>query len=161
MTTSIKKYKENVKKGWSVSKSYLIYKILRRKYVHHSKTLMFCPLCDKWNQGICTFKTEKHQNIICFQRKKYLEDKKQIGEGDTDTILITQDFTQLNLKSGFVQDLIICCYWYDSNSKDGLKRAYRHFVGAKGDKNDIKFVAGCWKKLLKEHWFNTPSKVLI
>ncbi len=122
---------------------------------------MFCPLCDKWTKGNTTEKVMNHQNILLYQRKKYLENKKQIGEGDTETILITQDFTQLDLESGFIQDLIICCYWYNSNSKDGLERDYRHFVGQKGDKNDIRFVAGCWKQLLEEHWFNLASRVLI
>jgi hypothetical protein len=122
---------------------------------------MFCPLCDKWEQGTHTDKVISHHDILPFQRTKYLEDKKQIGEGDTETILITQDFTQLDLESGFIQDLIICCYWHDPDSKDGLGREYRHFVGEKGDKNTINFVAECWKQLLEENWFDTPSKVLI
>jgi hypothetical protein len=156
------KYRENVKKGWPVSKSYLIYKILARENVHHSKTPMFCPLCDKYEKGDQSEKVLFHQKILPFQRVKYLEDKRRIGEGDTETtILITQDFTQLDLESGFVQDLIICCYWHDPNSKDGLKREYRHFVGEKGDKNTINFVAGCWKQLLEETWFDFPSTVLI
>jgi hypothetical protein len=155
------KYRENVKKGWPVSKSYLIYKILTKERIHHSKTPIFCPLCEKASKGNITKRVQNHLDILPFQRKKYLEDKKQIADGDTETILITQDFTQLDLESGFLQDLIICCYWYDSNSKDGLGREYKHFVGEKGDKNDIKFVAGAWKQLLQEGWFDKPSKILI
>ena len=103
--------------------------------------------------------TPRHSSLSKKERNIWRISKEL--EKDTETILITQDFTQLDLESGFIQDSMICCYWYDSDSKDGLGRDYRHFVGQKGDKNDIKFVAGCWKQLLEEHWFNTPSKVLI
>ena len=48
------KYRENVKKNWPVSKSYLVYKILYRENIHHSKTPIFCHLCDKFKTGDLT-----------------------------------------------------------------------------------------------------------
>ena len=156
-----RKYLENVKKGWSVSKSYFIYTIMAGEYVHHSKKPQFCPHCIKFEEGDQSEKIIAHQQLIPIQRKKYLQEKKEIAEGDTDTILITQDFTQLELESGFVQDLIICCYWYDEESKGGLGREYCHFVGNKGETNGVHFVAGCWKQLLKEKWFKSPTKIII
>ena len=122
----------------------------------------FCPHCIKYEAGDQSSKIVAHHELIPFQRGKYLEEKKEIAEGDENTILITQDFTQLELESGFVQDLIICCYWYDEESKDGLGRKYCHFVGKKGDSNGVNFVAGCWKRLLiEENWFRSSKKVLI
>ena len=63
-------------------------------------------------------------------------------------MLITQDFTQLELEGSFIQDLIICKYSYDQKAKDGLARTYTHFVGKIGTKNDISFVIGSWMALL-------------
>jgi hypothetical protein len=57
--------------------------------------------------------------------------------------------------------LIICCYWYDEKSKDGLEREYCHFVENKGETNGVHFVADCWKQLLKEKWFKSPTKIII
>ena len=123
---------------------------MAKENVHHSKTPSFCPLCEKYDKKERTEKVLRHQSIFLYQRKRYMEDKQRIEKGDTETILITQDFIQLNLNSGFIQDLIICCYWYDSNLKNGLVKDYRHFVEQKKIKNDVLFVARCWKELLKE-----------
>ncbi len=76
-------------------------------------------------------------------------DKLAIGTGDSTVALITQDFTQIELESGFIQDLIICKYTYDSHCSDGLKREYKHFLGNPGDKNTIEFVVGAWKQLME------------
>ena len=93
------------------------------------KKPQFCHHCIKFEEGDQFQKIIAHQQLIPIQRKRYLQEKKAIAEGDANTILVTQDFTQLELESGFVQDLIICCYWYDEESKDGLGREYCHFVG--------------------------------
>jgi hypothetical protein len=93
------KYRENVQKGWLVSKSYLIYKILARENIYHSKIPSFCPLCEK---------EERIEKVLYYQRMKYMKDKQRIGKEDTNIILKTQDFIQLDLESGFIQDLILC-----------------------------------------------------
>ena len=90
-----------------------------------------------------------HKELILLQRDTYALQKKKIAQGKAkETVLITQDFTQLEFNGGFVQDLIIC-YDYDPNVKDRLKRSYMHFVSDR-DSNQIPFVAGCWIELLKE-----------
>jgi hypothetical protein len=105
---------------------------------------------------------QRHIDLIPIQRGMYAIQKREIAEGrKPDTILITQDFTQLELDSSFVQDLIICCYQYDPNSKDGLKRTYRHFVGEINESNEIPFVAGSWLQILKEDWFENIETVQI
>ena len=75
-----------------------------------SPSPIFCHLCDKFKIGDLTTKIVHHHDLIPIQRGKYMIEKQKIGEGDIETILITQDFTQLDLTRGFVQDLIICCY---------------------------------------------------
>ena len=79
--------------------------------------------------------------LFPIQRQAYLEDKQRISsEKNSSTALVTQDFTQFELNGSFVQDLIICKYFYNKNSSDKLDREYRHFIGKVGDKNGINFI---------------------
>lgn len=160
-------YCRMVKKGEPVSKTFFVYTILTHELIHHSKKPKFCKLCEKYDE--CISKDQEvpeklihHKELILLQRGTYALQKKRIAEGKAkETVLITQDFTQLEFDGGFVQDLIICCYDHDSNAKDGLKRSYRHFVGDIGDSNQISFVAGCWIELLKGDWFHGKKIVEI
>jgi hypothetical protein len=102
--------------------------------------------------------------LITIQRGQYSKEKKEIGLGSYQTIaLVTQDFTQIQFDSGFVQDLIICIYTYDhtQQKKDGLNRLYRHFVGKSAQKNNISFVVGAWKILIEEQTFAQYNTVNI
>ena len=85
--------------------------------------MKFCPICEKIENSEKNEKINNHLELIAIQRQSYMFEKKEIATEIACTIaLITQDFTQIELDSGFVQDLIICKYTFDSNSKDGLKR---------------------------------------
>ena len=91
-----------------------------------------------------------------------MKNKQKIITGeDSTTVLVTQDFTHLELNGSFVRDLIFCKYFYNENSKDKLNREYRHFVGDIGDKNCINFVVGAWMTLLEENWFKGTTVIKI
>jgi hypothetical protein len=160
-------YVDQVKKGVPVSKTFFVYTILAHELIHHSKKPKFCKICDKYEE--CVSRGEeiplnllKHKDLILLQRGAYASQKKEIAGGDTTTVLITQDFTQIEFDGGFVQDLIICCYSHDSNAQDGLKRSYQHFVGDINDSNQIPFVAGSWIKMFEiVDWFENIEKVQI
>jgi hypothetical protein len=131
---------ETLTKGKPVSKSYFFYQILAKEKIHHSKNLKFCPICERYPEDHSEEVLE-HVQLFPIQRQAYLEDKQGISSGkDSTTILVTQDFSQLELDGSFVQDLIICKYSYNKNSSDKLDREYRHFIGEVGDKNGINFV---------------------
>jgi hypothetical protein len=153
-------YAAEVQKGEIVSKSFFINKILSSEKIHYSKNPKFCPLCEQFEEGNNSLKP--HKELIVIQRKQYMKEKQDISSGKNSfTALITQDFTQITFEGGFVQDLIICIYTYDSSVSDGLKRIYRHFIGDTATKNDISFVVGCWRDLLDENWFDKMKCVKI
>ena len=112
-----------VKKSEPVSKTFFVYTILSHELIHHSKKPKFCKLREKYDE--CISKNQEipekliyHKELILFQRGTYALQKKKIADGKAKkTVLITQDFTQLEFDRGFVQDLIICCYDYDPNAK--------------------------------------------
>ena len=155
-------YCAEVQKGGIVSKQFFVYTIMAAERVHHSKRPKFCPLCEDIAAGKVSVELTRHKKLIPLQRGQYSKEKKEIASGKASgTTLVTQDFSQIVYEGGFVQDLIICLYNYDSEEIDGLKRTYRHFVGSTTEKNDISFVVGCWKIFLEENRFNKMEKVNI
>ena len=152
-------YKAEVKSETPVSKSFLIYKVLAKENVHHSKAVKFCPICELEDENTVV---SKHKELIAIQKIAYQQQKKEIATGKSlKAILITQDFTQLELEGSFVQDLIICKYSHKKGAKDGLEREYVHFVGKIGTKNDISFVVGSWMVLLQSNWFDGIEDIYI
>jgi hypothetical protein len=152
-------YTAEVKNSKPVSKTFFIYKILAKEKIHHSKKVKFCPICENEDGNIAVI---KHKELITIQKMVYQQDKRGVSSGkNPTTVLITQDFTQLELEGSFVQDLIICKYFYDKKAKDGLARTYIHFIGKIGTKNDILFVIGSWMALLTLNWFDDIKTVKI
>jgi transposase len=152
---------DTLAEGKPVSKSYFFYQILDKEKIHHSKKVKFCPLCERYPEDRDEEVLE-HVQLFPIQRGAYLDDKQNIQSGkDSTTVLVTQDFTQLELEGSFVQDLILCKYSYNKDSKDKLDREYRHFIGEIGDKNGINFVTGAWLALVKANWFNGATVVKI
>jgi len=89
-----------------------------------------------------------HHQRIKDQFKAYKQTKDQLAKGELpNTILLLQDFTQLQPQSGFNQDLIISILSYDPQATDKLKRTYLHFI-ADNEKNDVFFVFAVWEYLL-------------
>ncbi len=146
--------------GKPVSKTFFIYRILANESIHHSKSVKFCPIC-KLEDGNST--SVEHKQLVKTQHNQYRNQKNDmIATGkNSNGILITQDFTQLELEGAFMQDLIICKYSFDKNAKDGLKKEYEHFVGKIGIKNDISFVVGAWMALFETNWFKKVEDVKI
>ena len=153
---------ESSVEGKPVSKSYFFYQILAKEKIHHSKNTKFCSLCEKYEDEKDDEEATEHVQLFPIQRRSYLKDKEDISSGkDSTTVLVVQDFTQLELDGSFVQDLILCKYSYNKESPDHLNREYKHFIGQVGDKNDISFVAGAWLSLIKSNWFNGVKTVKI
>ncbi len=131
-------YCTEVQKGKTLSKSFFVYTILAVKKIHHSERSKFCLLCELYDAENIFTELTHHKQLIPLQKGQYTKEKQEIvSEKPLTTALMTQNFTQITFKEGFVQDLIICIYFYNKKEKDGLQRTYRHFVGSTTDKNDI------------------------
>jgi hypothetical protein len=101
-------YQAAVKHGKPVSKTYFFYSVLKKMNIHHSKKMKFCPICEQIEDGNESEEVQQHLELVSTQRLAYMKDKMEIASGrDFTTALVTQDFTQIELESGFVQDLII------------------------------------------------------
>jgi len=105
---------------------------------------------------------EGHKERWFIQGAAYKSAKERIALGeDPNEVLILQDFTQLQVQSGFYQDLIIVFYYHNPNAEQGIGIKYFHFVGESEQKNDIGFVISAWKSLIKEGQFNGISRITI
>ena len=71
--------------------------------VHHSKKMKFCVYCEQIQNGINNSDLDKHLELVSIQRRSYVTDKIAISSGDSSTVLIIQDFTQIDLESDFIQ----------------------------------------------------------
>jgi len=89
--------------------------------------------------------------------------KRTLAEGKLPqgTVLVIQDFTQVDLESGFVQDLIVCIYSHDESAKDGLGGAYFDFVGEKGLTNGAAFVFAGWQRLFESDILSNASIIYV
>ena len=68
----------------------------------------------------------------------YMEQRKLITNGlASDSILVVQDFSQLQMNCGFLQTLIIVLYYFQDRE---LQTVYLDYVGDKGMKN-VTFLA--------------------
>ena len=103
-------YLGQVLHGKPVSKTYFVYSVLAKLNIHHSKKMKFCPICEQIENRNENEDLDRHSELVAIQRRAYMDDKLEIGSGNNETALITQDFTQIELESGFIQDLIICKY---------------------------------------------------
>ena len=93
--------------GKPVSKTYF-YKILSNEKIHHSKKMKFCPICEKYEDQEDDKEALEHVQLFPIQRKIYLKDKEAISSDKySKTILVVQDFTQIELDGSFIQDLIL------------------------------------------------------
>lgn len=93
-------------------------------------------------------KIKDHHERSKNQFKAYKQTKDRLAKGELeDTIMVLQDFTQLQPQSGFNQDLIISILSYDPTSTDKLHKSYHHFI-AQDEKNDYYFVMAVWEHLL-------------
>jgi hypothetical protein len=96
------RYVAEIKSGKAVSKSFFIYKILAKENIHHSKAVKFCPICELGDENSSVI---EHKRLISIQHNEYKKQKQAIATGkNPNDLLITQDFTQLELEGSFVQD---------------------------------------------------------
>ena len=157
-----------------LSKSYLIYNLLKKEYVHHSNDDTICPTCHSLSSFNCErpltkedatalSKLENHI-VIANQQGAYLKEmKRKLSEGQLpETCLVVHDFTQIQVQGTFYQDLIICIYYYDCLIEGGLKRRYIHHVGSSSsEKNDINFVSSSWKQMFQSNVFEHIQTIII
>jgi len=143
--------------------------ILKEWRIHHSKDVSQCPTCrllhyfgnnqappphlqgaalTRWRNKLNKAKTHKH--IARTQHNSHKQQKTNIIETKSqNTMILLQDFTQLEPQSGFNQDMIITILTYNEHEVDKIKRDYYHFVGEQGDTNDIYFVITVWEHMFK------------
>ena len=116
-----------------VSKSYFCYSILSKLNIHFSEDVTICCYCfdlKKLNEltsplsekdNLEKIKLEEHvgrwnEQSLYFKNKK----KEMTSHGNSNWVIIVQDFTQLQVQNTFYQDLIICLYYLDVKSSDLL-----------------------------------------
>jgi hypothetical protein len=130
-----------------MSKTYVIYNVLAKLKIHHSKDESLCNLCR--------IKDPDHLLIKNKQIPSYMNDKKKIASGQyLNHVLVIQDFSQIQIGNcGFYQDLVICFYFYDPYSIDKLGRKYFHFVGKAKQKHHEGFVYAVWEYMLNNKYF--------
>ena len=76
----------------------------------------------------------------------------------SDSILVVQDFSQLQMNCGFLQTLIIVLYYFQDGE---LQTVYLDYVGDKGMKNDVTFLAGVWRNLCKNPLLKSFQKMYL
>jgi len=170
-----KYYRDAANKGIKpLSKTYFVYSLLACLKIHHSKDATICDLCKSFSEVkglvVRTEEEEKkftegshHQLLWLSQSQYYLDIKSQLQSGKLgkDSLIIVQDFTQVQAQSTFYQSLIICIYGYDEKEKD-LERNYHHFMGESAStKNDVWFVVSVWKKMVEDNFFDGIKNIYI
>jgi len=149
-----------------------IHSILKQWSIHHSTDATVCPSCKllrdygneqppprglrglalrKWQINLKKQK-ESHHAIAKIQHQANKQQKEDlVNNKKTDTIIITQDFTQLVPQTGFNQDLIQTFHTYDEQAPDKIRKRYHHYVGEGDTKNDIFFVIAVWEHIFKNN----------
>ena len=125
-------------------------KLLRKEKVHYGKKPTLCYHCMQIEDGVpLTKQLEFHIDAKARQQPCYVRLKRWLIDGllPEGSAIAIQDFTQIDLESGFVQDEIVCLYIYCPTSKDKIMRLYFDVVGEKELKNGIAFVIHAWLKL--------------
>lgn len=156
-----------------LSKTYFIYSLLASEKIHKSKDETICDTCKSYSEvEFLKNRTEeeeekyqkgkKHQETWISQSKNYLKTKDLLLIGNLeDSLLIVQDFTQVQAQSTFFQNLIICIYEFGGEGKE-LKRYYHHFMGQESStKNDVWFVISVWKKMFESDFFKGIKNIYI
>ena len=147
-------YLEQVERSQAVSKSFFFSKVVDVENIHHSKSIKFCPICERYENGMADDADVLHVQIWQIQRKMYMKDKREISEGKSPgTIMVTQDFTQLELDGSFIQDLILCKYSYNKDAADGLERG----IGISLEKLGTRMMCHLWQELGKLCWIQIGS----
>jgi len=145
--------------------------ILKKWSIHHSIDATICPHCNllenygenqptpahlleegkekdlaTWKKKLA--KAKGHPERIKAQHTSFRETKDKLAAGLLpDTLILLQDFTQLQPQSGFNQDLILTFMSHDIGATDKIKREFDHWIADK-EKNDLYFVVSVWEHLL-------------
>jgi hypothetical protein len=129
-----------------MSQSYVIYNILSKLKIHHSRDETMCNLCK--------IKDPEHLEIRTKQMASYFKDKELIASGSRPKdVMIIQDFSQIQIGNcGFYQDLVVCIYFYNATNVDKLERKYFHFVGKAKQKHHEGFVLAVWEYMLVHNY---------
>jgi hypothetical protein len=101
---------------------------------------------ETWKKKLA--KEKGHPERIKKQHNSFKTSKDKLANGLLpDTVILLQDFTQLQPQSGFHQDLIITLLKHNKDAEDKIQRKYFHWI-ANQEKNDLYFVVGVWEYLL-------------
>ena len=100
---------------------------------------------------------ETHKKKAKDQYFSYLKQKRELVNTQEKTVLIVQDFTQLQCQKDSYQDLIFTIYYIGENRE--LKHSFYHFV-AKSKNNNL-FVIQTYKKVIDPKELQSVNKLII
>ena len=146
----------------------VIYKLLKKINIHHSLSNKICNICniiekndigeeqlDEKEMKIL-YKNQTHQTIWQYQCNYYFFIKNLLIY-DPKSILIIQDFSQLQMTVGYCQDLIITFYY---SVDQELYHQFMNFTST-STKNDSKYVIACWESMIKEGLLDDYDDLII
>ena len=100
---------------------------------------------------------ETHKKKAKDQCLSYLKQKRELVNAQEKTVLIVQDFTQLQCQKDSYQDLIFTIYYIGENSE--LNHSFYHFV-AKSKNNNL-FVIQTYKQVINLQELQNVKKLII
>jgi hypothetical protein len=96
----------------------------------------------------------QHAQTFPLQLRCYHQQKSNPSEGQ---IIITMDFTKIDLVNHYFQDLIVCITKKPAGRP--LEQFYLHFLGQKKEKNDVFFTLWVWNYLRQNNYFTGTSSI--
>jgi hypothetical protein len=153
-----------------LSYSYVWSKILSTWSIWFSKDEIKCPHCLNYEnllkiseeertreQKNDMKKVETHKKKAKDQCLSYLKQKRELVNAQEKTVLIIQDFTQLQCQKDSYQDLIFTIYYLGENRE--LNHSFYHFV-AKSKNNNL-FVIQTYKQVIDLKEIQNVKKLII
>ena len=155
-----------------IGKTYFFESILNKLNVRKCLIKAFCPTCirlrelenieqkseidQRWYD-----KNKDHKENSKKQKLEYLKMKAQLSTGEIpDTVIVIQDFTQIQTADSLMQDFIVTIYRVDDDDDKKFYHLFEHFV-SRSSKNDYTFVVACWFKLFDKGLFTGIKKIII
>jgi len=136
-------------------------KYMHSLQIHHGELFGTCPHClqkkemDQLpNNGFTLEEASefydllRHARYFPLQLNCYHLQKSHPGEGQ---MIITMDFTKIDLVNHYFQDLVVCIT--KKPPGQNIQQFYLHFLGQKREKNDVHFTLWVWKYLQQNNYF--------
>jgi len=142
-------------------------KYLHTQQIHHGELFGVCPHCQ-WkpemersaNAGFTMEEASEYYDLLRHWRNfpiqlhVYHLQKSAPADGQ---MILTMDFTKIDLVNHYFQDLIVCI----TKKPPGrdVQQFYIHFLGQKREKNDVHFTLWVWRYLQQNNYFLGTSSI--